>query len=182
MHALAPLHALALAASLLACTRAGVEGERDPAADTKPDTKPEPKPDETPTMQTLAIETLATGFMRERNDGARVFTFVDAASWSTFVEDMRNAEYVDIAARVSPLPEVEDAALLFVEFPDGAGSEFAPVVDAIAREADVLVVRGHWQANPSGAATDDVTRQWVLVRAPKAALEGSPTTRVDIAD
>ncbi|MFV8749115.1 hypothetical protein ACNOYE_01045 [Nannocystaceae bacterium ST9] len=171
--------AIALA-GLLGCSRTSVEGEPDHAPASDSSTRP--SADERPTMQTHTIEQLGTGFMRERNDGARVFPLPDEPTWASFVEDMRNAEMVDLGAALAEPPRfTDDRVLLFVEFPDGAGSELRPVVDELAREGASLIVRGHWRADPKGSATDDVTRQWVLIRAPKAALEGKPGISVDVA-
>lgn len=112
--------------------------------------------------------------MGTRNGAGRVFPIVDAAAWSRFVGELQGSELLDLTV-VFPSPPsfAAGSVLLFVEFPDGSGSEIMPVVDDVVRAGDRAVVRGHWRVNPRGSMTDNLSRQWVLVRVENAGIKGA---------
>lgn len=135
----------------------------------------------------IEVHEVGWGFMMARlgtgGDTGRVFPIRTPADYQAFAAELADDGYLDLGVPFAEPPsfDPEREVLLFVEFPDGAGSELRPVVDGIERDGDVARVHAHWTNNPEGAMTDNVSRNWVLVRTDKHALDGGATLSLEIA-
>ena len=110
---------------------------------------------------------------------------VDApADYQDFASAMSDDGYLELSQHVPQPPSFDPAAhvLIFVELPDDAGTELRPGVEGIVRTDDHVRVLAYRTQNPEGAMTDNVTRSWVLIRAPKAVLEGDPQLSLELAE
>jgi hypothetical protein len=135
----------------------------------------------------IEVEEVGWGFMTARlgagGDTGRVFPIRTAAEYQAFAAELGDDGYIDLGVHFPTPPsfDAEREVLIFVEFPDGAGSELRPVVDGIERDGDVARVHAHWTTNPKGSMTDNISRNWVLIRAPRHALDDDPRLSLDLA-
>jgi hypothetical protein len=136
----------------------------------------------------IVVDELAWGYMQARlgaggNEG-RLFPIRTPADYEDFALAMSDDGYLELSQHFPQPPSFDPAThvLIFVELPDDAGTELRPGVEGIMRTNDAVRVLAYRTKNPNGAKTDNVTRSWVLIRAPKKVLEGDPGLRLELAE
>lgn len=135
----------------------------------------------------IAVEELGWGYMQARGGAGggegRLVPIRTAAEYEAFALAMSDDGYLELGPHFPAPPGFDPGTqvLIFVELPDDAGTELRPGVEGVVREGDVVRVLAYRTKNPKGAQTDNVTRSWVLVRAPKTVLDGDPELSLELA-
>lgn len=161
----------------------------DPETNTKADesTMDNRKSTGTDSQDLIAVEELAWGYMQARlgagGSEGRLFLIRTPDEYEAFAASMSDDGYLELSQHLSQAPSFDPAAqvLIFVELPDDSGTELRAGVEGLERTNARLRVLAYRTANPKGAQTDNVTRSWVLIRAPKSALDGDPTLSLELA-
>jgi hypothetical protein len=136
----------------------------------------------------IAVEELGWGYMQARHgaegDQGRLFPTRTPADYEDFALAMSDDGYLELSQHFPRPPSFDPATevLIFVELPDDAGTELRPAVEGIEREGAHARVLAYRTKNPPGAKTDEVSRAWILIRAPKRALEGDPGLSLELAE
>jgi hypothetical protein len=135
------------------------------------------------TQNLIAVEELAWGYMQARGGEGRLSPIRTPAEYEAFAASMSDDGYLELSQHFPQPPSFDPAAqvLIFVELPDDSGTELRAGVEGIERTDDRVRVLAYRTKNPKGAQTDNVTRSWVLIRAPKSVLDGDPALSLELA-
>jgi hypothetical protein len=154
----------------------------DPETNTRGDAS-EGKMSNSKDKDLIAVEELAWGYMQARGGEGRLHPIRSAADYEAFAFAMSDDGYLDLSQHFPQPPSFDPAAqvLIFVELPDDSGTELRAGVEGIVRTDDRVRVLAYRTKNPQGAMTDNVTRSWVLIRAPKTVLDGDPELSLELA-